>query len=115
MSIIQANPEPLNPAIGSCVPNKASLAIVVGSPFLLSATPDGIFKPSLSARLKIPRFIFVVDESKINGTLPVGEPKQIGLVPNKGFRDPKGANAGGAFVKQNTINFFFYSSFCIKS
>ena len=40
-----------------------------------------------------------IDVSNINGILePVGDPKQIGLVPNKVFNAPCGATAGGAFV-----------------
>ena len=35
-----------------------------------------------------------VDVSNINGALPVGTPKQIGLVPNKDFFAPYGARAG---------------------
>ena len=44
--------------------------------------------------------------SKIKGVLPVGAPKQIGFVPNRDFLAPYGAKAGGALVKQKTINFF---------
>ena len=40
-----------------------------------------------------------MEVSKIKGTFePVGAPKQIGLVPNKLFKAPCGATAGGAFV-----------------
>ena len=88
------------------MPNKASLGLVVILPDLFKATPYGIFSPSLWARLIFPLLIIEVDASKIKGILPVGTPKQIGLVPNKGFFAPWGAKAGGAFVKQKTIRFF---------
>ena len=107
ISTIQAKPEPLNPAIGNCVPCKACLASVVIFPFLLRATPKGIFKPNFSALRILPRLIIEAEESNIKGVLPVGAPKQIGLVPNKDFFAPCGANAGGALVKQNTNKFFF--------
>ena len=70
------------------MPNKACFALVVILPFLSSATPNGIFSPSLSALLIFPRLIIEVEASKIKGTLPVGTPKQIGLVPNKDFLAP---------------------------
>ena len=80
---------------------------MVGFPFLSKATPAGIFLPSLAATLIIPLLIIETDESKINGTFPPdGVPKQIGLVPNKVFFAPKGAIAGGALVKHQTIKFF---------
>jgi len=64
------------------------LALVVILPDLFNATPYGIFSPSLCARLIFPLLIIEVDESRIKGTLPVGTPKQIGLVPNKDFFAP---------------------------
>ena len=40
-----------------------------------------------------------MEVSKIKGAFePLGDPKQIGLVPNKLFKAPCGAIAGGAFV-----------------
>ena len=40
-----------------------------------------------------------IDVSNMKGIFdPVGVPKQIGLVPNKLFKAPCGATAGGAFV-----------------
>ena len=44
--------------------------------------------------------------SNIKGILePVGVPKQTGFVPNKDFKAPGGATAGGAFVKSLQLNF----------
>ena len=37
----------------------------------------------------------------------MGAPKQIGFVPKRDFLEPYGAKAGGAFVKQNKIKFYF--------
>ena len=54
------------------------------------------------------QFIIDTDVSNIKGILEdVGVPKHIGFVPNNFFFEPKGAIAGGALVKQNTIKFFF--------
>ena len=72
----------------------------------LSRLHHKVFFPNFSACLILPLFIIDVDVSNIKGTLPVGTPKQIGFVPNKDFLAPYGARAGGALVKQNTINFF---------
>ena len=105
ISTIQAKPEPLNPAIGSCNPSKAFLGLVVGFPFLSKATPRGIFSPSFAALLIFPLLITEIDVSKTNGALlPEGAAKQIGFVPNKVFFAPWGAIAGGAFVKHKATN-----------
>ena len=46
-------------------------------------------------------------EQKIDGKNgPVGDPKQIGFVPNNVFNAPCGATAGGAFVYITVIKFF---------
>ena len=72
-----------------------------------NATSNGIFIPSFAALLIFPLLITETDESKINGIFdPVGDPKQIGLVPKTLFRAPYAAIAGGAFVKQKTNKFF---------
>ena len=48
-----------------------------------------------------------MDVSRINGVFdPVGVPKQTGFVPNKLFKAPWGATAGGALVKTKHIKFF---------
>ena len=71
------------------------------------ADPFVIFLPILAASLILPLLITDTDVSKINGVLlPDGVPKHIGFVPNKLFLAPKGARAGGAFVKQKIINPF---------
>ena len=89
ISIIQARPDPLNPAIGSCKPFKAFIGSVVGFPFLSKATPKGIFFLSFSATLILPLLILEIDASKTNGIFVcVGAAKQIGFVPNKVFFEP---------------------------
>ena len=58
--------------------------------------------------LNVDDFGIDIEVSKIKGIFdPVGVPKHIGLVPNNAFLDPYGAIAGGAFVKQKAIRFFF--------
>ena len=53
-------------------------------------------------------FSIETDVSNMNGAFdPVGDPKQIGFVPNKDFIAPCGAIAGGALVKTKAIIFFF--------
>ena len=89
ISTIQAKPEPLKPAIGSCNPFKALFGSMVGFPFLSNATPRGIFFPSFAALLILPLLIIEIDVSKTNGYfVPVGVAKQIGFVPNKVFFAP---------------------------
>ena len=85
-------------------------------PNLFKATPSGIFFPVLAATLILPLLITETEVSKTKGTFDdVGEPKHIGFFPNKLFLAPWGAIAGGAFVKQKTIKFFFYSLFGVIS
>ena len=81
------------------MPLRASLALVVILPFLLRATPYGIFLPSLAATLILPLLILDIDESNINGFfLDDGKPNAIGLVPNKLLFAPYGAIAGGVIL-----------------
>ena len=84
------------------------MALVVGLPNLSKATPSGIFEFVLDATLIFPLLIIETDVSNMNGAFdPVGDPKQIGFVPNKDLIAPCGAIAGGALVNTKATIFFF--------